>query len=456
MKEQEMMQFCTAVRREAEKSGIADYEIYAVYGEDFSVTVEGGEIEQYSVNEFSAASLRLMQDGKTGYASTTALAEDGIPALIAAAKENAAAIESKEQQFLFEGSAQYTYPKVSDERVNAADAAEKIRFARALEQKALALDPRVVRTEGSYVMSGEKTRVILNSRGLSLKETSSSIGAYVVPIAEIDGNMNSGFAVAAGFSLDDIDMDALAKESVKSAIDFCGAKSTAGKPMRVIFENRAAADLLATFSSVFFAENAQKGLSLLSGKENTKIASAAISLSDDALIDGGYGSRAFDDEGVAGQKTVVVENGVLKTLLYNLKTAARAGVASTGNATKAGYSSPIATAVTNFCIKPGSAAKEELIASLSDGILITEVSGLHSGANPVTGDFSLTAQGYLLKDGKIGRPVSCITVSGNFYHLLRDVEAVGSDLYISPFGAAVGSPSLLVAKEMSVSGSEEA
>lgn len=456
MKEQEMMQFCDAVRAGAEKSGIADYEIYAVYGEEFSVTVEGGEIEAYSVNEYSAASLRIMQDGKTGYASTTALEEAGIPALIDAAKENAASIESGEQQFLFEGSETYTYPKVSDERVHAATADAKIRFARELEKKALSLDPRVTRTEGSQVISGEKTRVIVNSRGLSLKETSSSIGVGVMPIAEIDGNMNSGFAVAAGFSLDDIDMDALAKESVKQAIDFCGARSTAGKPMRVIFENHAAASLLSTFAPVFFAENAQKGLSLLAGKENTRVASEAVSLVDDALLDGGFGSRAFDDEGVAGQKTAVIENGVLKSLLYNLKTAARAGVSSTGSATKASYSAPIATAVTNFFIVPGEKTKEELMASLPSGILITDVSGLHAGANPVTGDFSLTAQGYLIEDGKPGRAVSCITVSGNFYTLLSDVETVGADLYTSPFGSAVGSPSLLMAKEMPISGAEEA
>ena len=129
---------------------------------------------------------------------------------------------------------------------------------------------------------------------------------------------------------------------------------------------------------------------------------------------------------------------------------------STGSATKASYSAPIATAVTNFFIVPGEKTKEELIASLPAGILITDVSGLHAGANPVTGDFSLTAQGYLIEDGKLGRAVSCITISGNFYTLLADVETVGADLYTSPFGAAVGSPSLLMAKEMPVSGAEEA
>ena len=206
---------------------------------------------------------------------------------------------------------------------------------------------------------------------------------------------------------------------------------------------------LGTFAEVFFAENAQKGFSLLNGRQGEKIAADCITLRDDALLDGGYASAPFDSEGTAGQNKAVIEKGVLKTLLYNRKTAAKDGVSSTGNGFKTGLTGAVKTDCTNFYLQKGEQSFEELFASLGDGLFITDVMGLHAGANAVSGDFSLSAEGFLVKNGKLDRPVEQITVSGNFYTLLKETEALGNDLHFGSSGN--GSPSILV-RNMDIAG----
>ena len=194
-------------------------------------------------------------------------------------------------------------------------------------------------------------------------------------------------------------------------------------------------------------------LSLLKGKLKTKIASDIVTLIDDPLMEKGLASIPFDDEGVATYTKAVIGEGILNTYLYNLKTAKKDGVESTGNASKASYASPIGTSPSNFYIKPGNNDIDELKKLLGKGLLITEVQGLHSGANPVSGDFSLGAKGFLIKNGLIERPVEQITIAGNFYKILLDIVDLGSDLKFGiPSGSSCfGSPSVIV-KEMSVAG----
>ena len=249
-----------------------------------------------------------------------------------------------------------------------------------------------------------------------------------------------------------LDADKAVNKAVSEAIDFLDAKSVKSASMRIIFRNSAMCDMIETFSGIFSSENAQRGLSMLAGKEGEKIAADCITLVDDPTLDFGFGSHSFDAEGVAGQRTVVVENGVLKTLLYNLETAHKAGVESTGNASKGGYMSPIGISVSNLTLKPGEKTLEELTEKMGEGLIITNVSGLHAGANAATGDFSLMAEGYIVENGKSGRAVNGITVSGNFYELLKNIEEPGSDVYHNMFGEAISAPSVLIKTKMSVAG----
>jgi len=225
-----------------------------------------------------------------------------------------------------------------------------------------------------------------------------------------------------------------------------GASTVASGEYRILLRRDVARDLLATFASVFSAESVQKGLSLLQGKLGQSIASPLVTLVDDPLLEDGAASAPFDGEGVASRRTQVVEAGQLKTYLHNLKTAKKDGVESTGNASRPSFKSPVGIAPTNLFIQPGQVPYGDLVQALGDGLIIINVQGTHSGANPVSGDFSLGAYGYLVEGGRIVRPVEQITIAGNFFKLLEKVEVVGSDLEFGSPGARgnVGAPSLII------------
>ena len=174
-----------------------------------------------------------------------------------------------------------------------------------------------------------------------------------------------------------------------------------------------------------------------------------MTLVDDPLLEGGMGSRPFDDEGVPSATHTVVEDGVFRTFLHNLKTARKDGVATTGNARKVGYASAVHVTPTNFYLKPGKRTLDDMLRGIGEGLVITEVSGLHAGANPISGDFSLLAKGYTFREGRREKPVEQITVAGNFYELLNAVRELASDLTF-PMGG-IGCPSVDVG-ELSVSG----
>jgi PmbA protein len=189
-------------------------------------------------------------------------------------------------------------------------------------------------------------------------------------------------------------------------------------------------------------DSAQKGLSLLKDKEGEIIASELLTIVDDPLLDNGLGSAPFDDEGVATYRKEIISNGKLETLLHNLKTANKDNIKTTGNGFKSSYSSSVGVSPTNLFIQKGEYSLEELMNKLGEGVIITDFAGLHSGANSITGDFSLAAKGYYIKDGKKQYPIEQITVAGNYFDLIKDIKAIGDDLNfpMSSFGA----PSILV------------
>ena len=161
----------------------------------------------------------------------------------------------------------------------------------------------------------------------------------------------------------------------------------------------------------------------------------------------------FDGEGVATAKRNVIENGVLKTLLYDLTTAKWAGVESTGNGQRGSYAAPVAIAPYHFSIAAGDATEEELFSAVDEGIYITECKGFHAGANAVTGDFSIESAGFRIRGGKRAEPIKSFTVAGNFFDLLKSIDRIGNEIkWGSPTGfTTFGSPNLLV-RGMSVAG----
>jgi PmbA protein len=431
---------------QAKAKGFTDCELFHSGGTSFSVRVLNGEITEYKNTLSEGVGFRGTYEGKMGYAFSENMALEIIDPMLENAAANASIIEEEEPETLYPGDS--TYPEVSsyNPALDETDADQKIGWALEMEKYAKSLDPRVKIVDYCTVITSETAMSIANSHGLDLAQKSNMAMAYLIARVEENGITKSAGEWWAGRDFADFDYKKIADKAVKKAISYLGASSIESGDFPVVFDNESTRDLFQVFTSVFMAENGQKGFSMLNkSRLGEVIAAPHITLRDDGVCDQSLGSMNFDAEGVATQQKAVIEKGVLKTLLYNLKSASKDGVQSTGNASKVGHGGAITTGYTNFYLEPSDISFDDLVKPLSKAILITEMAGLHSGANPVSGDFSFSAEGYLIEDGKVGRPIEQITVAGNFYELLKNIETVGNDLRFRSLGrGGMGMPSILV------------
>ena len=429
----------------------AQCEAYFSQTSDFEAEQRQGELVNYSVSDGGGLGFRVLTKGRMGYASTQILDEEAVEQLVSGAMENADLVESEDEQFIFPGSASYPEVNAFHPALEALGAAEKLEMARKLEALTLAQDPRIDQASGTVFYEGEQ-RGLCNSHGLDLSQRRNLLGGYVEAVARDGERVNTGGKLFFAASPEELDLEAAAKAAAREALaGLEGAPVESGR-YRVLLRNDMARTLLATFSGMFSADNAQRGLSRLNGREGEVVAAACVTLKDDPHRPGSASSTPFDGEGVATAPKAVIQNGRLTTLLHNLKTAHKQGVTTTANASRPGYAATVGVAPTNFFFEPGDTDFDGMLAKLGDGLLITDLQGMHAGANPITGDFSLAAKGFRVRDGKVCEAVNQITVAGNFYELLMGVEAVGGDLeFHAPGGSCFGSPSLLIDR-LSVAG----
>ncbi|MDO4483054.1 MAG: TldD/PmbA family protein [Clostridia bacterium] len=415
-------------------------EVWVGESEAFSVKCIEGSIDDYKVSRSGGLGLRALVNGKMGYASTQAYDDDAIMQLIDGVRESAELNESPEQDEIYAGDSEYPTIKKDATDIFTVTPEEKIAAAERMDAAVLTCDSRITKTKGSVVSTGTGRTLLRNTYGLCLEDSAAYCVAYTGAVAPRGDSVVSAYDMGCGLSFGELDPEQIARNAVRRTIDQLDAAPVSAGEYRIIFEREAMCDLLQTFCGIFSAENAQRKLSLLQGKEGEKIASDAVTLVDDPLMKGGYATSAFDAEGSAARTKAVIENGVLKTLLHSRKTARIQGVETTGNASRAGYASPITVAPTNFYFKPGEKTLDGLQQQMGDGLVILEISGLHAGANAVSGDFSLLAKGYAVKDGKRTHAVEQITIAGNFYRVLENIREVGSDLLFP--GSGIGSPSV--------------
>ena len=435
----DMNVFMDKLLEAAKAAGIETAEIYYRSGENFGTRARDGEVDSYEVSSSAGLSLRGVVNGRMGCASTEAFDDEAVAQLIEGVKESAALVESETQDEIFAGEKEYPALEQTTSDIGEVSAEKKLALCLELEKLAREGDSRV--TKADAMLSTWKTTLRLkNSHGLDLTDESSGCRVYASAIA-VDGESTAdGSDHFRGHNVADIDVKKIAEGAVQDAIGQLHGEPVKTGEYRVILDSHAMTALLRTFSGIFSAENAQQNMSLLAGKEGTVIASEIVTLMDDPLYPGGFGSRPFDAEGSASRTKAVIDKGVLTTLLHSRKTAKKQGVQPTGNANRMGYSGTVRVGPTNMFIQPGEKSLEELMAEMGEGLVITGFGGLHAGANPVSGDFSLLSNGYTVEGGKRGRAVERVTLAGNFYEVLKNVRAIGSDLEMPPAG--VDSPSV--------------
>ncbi len=432
-------------------NGFSDCEILYIKSNSFSVSIFQGEINQYKNSSSSGISFRGTFDGKMGYSYTENVLPSEINLLVENAKINAKLVDADEIEELFYTEEKYKevnsfYPEIENTTVD-----EKINLAKQIEKEALKFSDKITKVETTVIANGLTENFIMNTKGLNLHEKSNICYAYTQTVAESGDSKKTGFEKWIGTSFDDLSPVDLAKSACEKAINSLSAKALPSEKLPVVFENESFTDLLSCFVSSFYAESVQRGYSKLKGKLGEKIGNEKITIRDDAFLESALINTSFDSEGVPCYNKVIVENGQLKSFLYNTKTAKKDNVRPTGNGYRGGIKSSLSTATNNFYLEPKE--NSDLLKGIEKGMFITELSGLHAGVNTISGDFSLLFSGYLIENGVKTSPIEQMTVAGNFYTLLFDVREVGNDLTFDfPSGmGAIGSPSVLV-DNLTVSG----
>ena len=443
--------FKNCVVEAAQNVGLTEYELYYTESEDVSAGALMHELKEYDSSFNAGACFRCIFDGKMGYASTELFTEEEAVRMVEAAIGNAKVIESDDEVFIH--GVGDTYEKVEAVKTKEPTGAELIDTALNLLEKLHEKDARVI--DGSQTVAGfGRSRVALcNSKGLDLDHEMeySQVGAVAV-VKEADDMYNSYSMKTDDFA--NIDIDEIAAKAVKEAVDQIGKESVDTGVYNIVLSNKMTALMLRIFFSIFSAEQAQRGLSLFAGKEGGQVASEVVNIVDDPFCKDTFVRMPFDGEGVATRYKKVVENGKLCTLLHNLKTAHKAGVASTGNGRKGGYAANVGIMPYNFYLEKGGAGSlEDICKAVGNGIYVTQLNGTHAGADAVTGDFSLAAEGFLIADGEKRHVVKNFTVSGNYYELLQKISMVGDDLeFSSPNGGCCFGAPTVVIQDISVAG----
>ncbi len=429
--------FKNIVIDECSQQGLQEFELYYQSGADTSIGAFAHEINEFSSSEGGSVTFRAIIGGKMGIASTQALNQEEARAIVRRAMDNASVLETSEQVFLCEAGKEY-HPL--DTNLYALPSTEEM-IAKALDSQnqLYAADPRMVDGCQSQVISEKQQIALYNSKGLDLFWENHTAGLVAVAVVSDGKEMVNAYKIKLG-KLDTIDTEAVAKEATQDAILQLGGDVAPTGQYPVVFDPKAMSSLLSVYSSVFSSENAQKGLSKLAGQEGQVIAAQGVTLVDDPFHPDSPARMNFDREGCPTYTKNVIENGVLKTLLYNMKTAAVAGKETTGN------SSGNSVRPFTMYMVGGDLTEEELLKKANNGVYITDLSGLHAGANPITGDFSLQSSGFMIENGVKTDYVKSFTVAGNFYDLLKNITGLAnnSKLPNAMGSTAFGAPSVLV------------
>lgn len=435
------------LENEAKARGLEDYEIYFTSSESVSAETLKDEISSFSGGNGSGVSFRCIVGGHVGSAATELFEENELKALVGRAAANAEFIENDEPAIIFGGSERYEPVTAVAPKMPAT--AEIKRLALDLQAKTYAESELIADGTQSGVFADISRYELVNSKGLRLSNRVGASGAYVQAVVNRDGEAADGFDYVLGFE----NAHTLPKKAVEDSVSKLGAENVKSGKYAIILDGKQMRAMISTFCSVFSGKKALQGLSLLAGKVGEYVASECVTLVDDPRHEGCPVQTSFDGEGVATYKKNVIENGVLKTLLYDLATAKRAGVTTTANGQRGSYAQQVGIAPFCFYLKEGTLSEQKLRERMGDGLYVTELKGLHAGANAVTGDFSIESAGFLVKNGQIAGAVKGFTIAGNFFEMLKDIEAVSDTVKFGlPSGfTTFGSPDVLL-KPMSVAG----
>jgi len=425
-------------------------EAYVSRGTETSIRVYEGEVEQFTSAQSEGIGVRVIRDGRTGFAYAGTLDASVIDEVLADARDNVQFGTPDEFAGLATPDGVAIRPlKLWDERLERCSTADKVRLAMDLERHTLAGDSRI-RVESADYSDGGGEAAVATSTGIRAHGRENGCYVSVSTLADDRGETMTGFGFAVGRDPAALDIEKAARDAVDRATRLLGAGKPSSGRTTVVLDPFVTAQFLSVVSATVNGEAVAKGRSIFRDRLGDQVASPLITIVDDPTDERAYTSTEVDGEGLAARRNPLISAGRLDRFVHSSYSARRLGTQSTGNAVRGGFRGTPGCGCIAMQLVPGDRSPQELIAGVDNGVLIQMVQGLHSGVNPVSGDFSTGASGLAIRNGALAEPIKEFTIASTLQRMLLDVAAVGNDLEWLPMRATGLS---LVIHDVTVSGS---
>ena len=439
----ELRDLATSVVERAMKSGATAAEAVVREGNEFSTVVRMGEVETLKESGSRAIGLRVFIGQRSASTYSSDFTDDGIQRLVKGAMELARVTSEDPYSGIPEAAQLGSLAgdlKLYYDDVNSLPPEDRIGYARRAERAALDADPRMKNSDGGSFDAGTGYKVLANSHGFVGDFRRSHCSVYAAPIAQDDdGAMQRDYWFSLARNLAGLDSpEAVGREAARRTLRRLGARKIASTQVPIVLDPQVAGSILDNIFDAANGDSVYRQSSFLAGKLGEKIAASNITVVDDGTIPGGFGTEPFDGEGIPTRRTVVIENGVLKSYLLNTYTAKKLGLQSTGNASRGLAGSP-GIGSGNFFLQKGDRTPQQIIGNIKSGLYVVQFLGF--GVNMVTGDFSRGASGLWIENGELAYPVEEITVAGNLKDMLNNISEIGNDL---EFRSSTAAPTLRI------------
>ncbi|MDH5237548.1 MAG: TldD/PmbA family protein [Acidimicrobiia bacterium] len=420
----------------ADVRGDEQIEVVVVRDRDTEVRAYEGAVESLSSAQSQGIGVRVVSGHRQGFAYAGSFDPDVVRETLEEARNNVEFASTDESLGLAEpDGVEPADLTLFDERLDAVDTDRKVDLAIELEAAVRAADGRISGIESAEYVDSVSETAVLTSTGISARsrETSCYLAAYA--LAEAEGDTQTGFGFSVGRHPDDLDVGRAASDAAMRATRLLGAVKPGSERVTVVLDPFVTAQFVAILGATLSGEAVLKGRSLFAERLGEDVAAPSITLVDDPTNERAFTATESDGEGLATRRNVLIDGGRLSMFVHNSYTARRMGTASTGSAVR-GYTSTPGVGCMALALTPGSKSQDALVADVEDGVLIQGVSGLHSGVNPVSGDFSTGAEGLRIRNGTTAEPLREFTIASTIQRMLHDVIAVGDDLEWLPMSAA--------------------
>lgn len=430
----------SAVRKlEAEEADA--FEVVGLAETSLFIEARRQMVNVFRRNSGRGIAVRIVKGGRMGWSATTNLEHKAVGRAVSQAVASlAVTAETEEAVILAPQDPKGDFVEHVGRSLGEISDVEKIKAALSIESTAIAADNRISKVRCPRYEERVRHLVIVNSKGVSASARRGLVSCALQAVASDEGGSESAYEFEFSPRFEDLDVEGCALRAARRAVMKLGASGIGGASLPAVFENRAASSMVGLLAPSFFADNVQRGKSAIAKRFSEKVYSEKVTIIDDGLLSGGFNSFPFDGEGIPQRRTTMVEGGSISAWLYDGPRSFRDKVLSTGNCSRKELGKLPTIGVTNCYLAAGSLKAGDLMSGIKRGVLISDLLGVHT-ANPISGDFSLGIEGFLIEDGEKTSPIRSVTIAGNIHSLFGHIIEIADDL---KFFGSHGSPSFFV------------